>query len=76
MIKLEGLSEKLPKDVVDAVKAREDDLRKGAFHPFAGPVRTNDGKVVLESGALSDEQLSKMDYYVEGVVGKVPVGGK
>jgi simple sugar transport system substrate-binding protein len=76
MIKLEGLSDKLPKDVVDAVKAREDELRKGAFHPFTGPVRTNDGKVVVESGALSDEQLSKMDYYVEGVVGKVPVGGK
>jgi basic membrane protein A and related proteins len=76
MIKLEGLSDKLPKDVVDAVKAREEELRKGAFHPFTGPVRTNDGKVVVESGALSDEQLSKMDYYVEGVVGKVPVGGK
>jgi simple sugar transport system substrate-binding protein len=76
MIKLEGLSDKLPKDVVDAVKAREEELRKGAFHPFTGPLRTNDGKVVVESGALSDEQLSKMDYYVEGVVGKVPVGGK
>jgi len=76
MIKLEGLSEKLPQDLVDAVKAREDELRKGAFHPFTGPVRSNDGKVVVESGALSDEQLSKMDYYVEGVVGKVPVGGK
>ena len=76
MIKLEGLSDKLPKDLVDAVKAREDEMRKGAFHPFTGPVRSNDGKVVLDSGALSDEQLSKMDYYVEGVVGKVPVGGK
>jgi simple sugar transport system substrate-binding protein len=76
MIKLEGLSDKLPRDLVDAVKAREEELRKGAFHPFTGPVRTNDGKVVLDSGALSDEQLSKMDYYVEGVVGKVPVGGK
>jgi len=76
MIRLEGLSDKLPKDVVDAVKAREDELRKGAFHPFTGPVRTNDGKVVVDSGALGDEQLSKMDYYVEGVVGKVPVGGK
>ncbi len=76
MIKLEGLSDKLPKDVVDAVKGREDELREGAFHPFTGPVRSNDGKVVIETGALSDEQLSKMDYYVEGVVGKVPVGGK
>ena len=76
MIKLEGLSDKLPKDVVDAVKGREEELRKGSFHPFTGPVRTNDGKVVLDSGAMTDEQLAKMDYYVEGVLGKVPVGGK
>jgi basic membrane protein A len=76
MIKLEGLSEKLPKEVVDAVKGREEELRKGSLHPFTGPVRTNDGKVVLESGPMTDEQLSKMDYYVEGVLGKVPVGGK
>jgi simple sugar transport system substrate-binding protein len=76
MIKLEGLSDKLPKDVVDSVRGREDELRKGTLHPFTGPVRTNDGKVVLESGPMTDEQLSKMDYYVEGVVGKVPVGGK
>ena len=76
MIKLEGLSDKLPKDLVDQVKAREEEFRKGSFHPFTGPLRTNDGKVVLESGALTDEQLWKMDYYVEGVLGKVPVGGK
>jgi simple sugar transport system substrate-binding protein len=76
MVKLEGLSAKLPKDVVDAVKAREDELRKGSAHPFTGPIRTNDGKVVQESGPMTDEQLSKMDYYVEGVLGKVPVGGK
>jgi simple sugar transport system substrate-binding protein len=76
MIKLEGLSDKLPQDVVAAVKGREEELRKGSLHPFTGPVRTNDGKVVLESGPMTDEQLSKMDYYVEGVLGKVPVGGK
>ncbi len=76
MIKLEGLSEKLPKDVVDAARGREEELRKGSLHPFTGPVRTNDGKVILESGPMTDEQLSKMDYYVEGVLGKVPVGGK
>lgn len=76
MIRLEGISDKLPKDVVDAVKAREDEFRKGAFHPFAGPLRSNEGKSVHEGGPMSDEQLWKMDYYVEGVVGKVPVGSK
>jgi simple sugar transport system substrate-binding protein len=73
-IKLEGLSDKLPKELVDAVKKREDEIRAGAFHPFTGPIKSNEGKEVIASGTLSDEQLGKMDYYVDGVVGKVPVG--
>ena len=64
------------KDVVDAVSAREGEFRAGAFHPFTGPLRSNDGKVVHASGPMSDDELWKMDYYVEGVVGKVPAGGK
>ncbi len=75
-IKLEGLSDKLPKELVDEVKKREDEIRAGTFHPFTGPIKTNEGKDVIASGALTDEQLGKMDYYVAGVVGKVPSGGK
>ncbi|MGE5713568.1 MAG: BMP family ABC transporter substrate-binding protein [Betaproteobacteria bacterium] len=75
-IKLEGLSDKLPKELVDEVKKREDEIRAGAFHPFTGPIKTNEGKDVIATGALSDEQLGKMDYYVAGVVGKVPTGSK
>jgi basic membrane protein A len=73
-IRLEALSERLPKDLVVVVRAREGDIRAGRFHPFTGPLRTNDGKEVLASGRLTDEQLGNMDYYVEGVAGKVPVG--
>jgi basic membrane protein A and related proteins len=75
-IKLEGLSEKLPKELVDAVRKREEEIRAGSFHPFTGPIKSNEGKDVIASGSLSDEQLGKMDYYVAGVAGKVPVGGK
>ena len=75
-IKLEGLSEKLPKELVDAVRKREDEIRAGTFHPFAGPIVTNEGKEIIAAGTLTDELLGKMDYYVAGVVGKVPTGGK
>ena len=44
----------------------------GKLTPFDAPVKTNDGKVVIDKGHLSDEQLGKMDYYVEGVEGKLP----
>ena len=75
-IKLEGYSNKLPPELVASVKAREAEILAGKFHPFSAPIRTNAGSEVLASGSLTDAQLGAMNYYVEGVVGKVPVGGK
>lgn len=71
-IRLDGLSETLPKEVVEQVRKREDEIRAGSFHPFTGPIKTNDGKELIATGTLTDEQLGKMDFYVAGVVGKVP----
>jgi basic membrane protein A and related proteins len=74
-IKLEGLNASLPKDLVDMVTTKGEEIRGGKFHPFTGPVKTNDGKEVLAKDAvMTDEQLNKMDFYVQGVVGKVPSG--
>lgn len=75
MIKLEAISPSVPKEVVDVVKAKEAEIVAGRFHPFTGPIRTNTGKEVIATGHLTDEQLGRMDFYVEGVVGKVPAGG-
>ena len=47
------------------------------FHPFTGPIVGNDGREIAAKGVvLTDEQLGKMDFYVQGVVGKVPAAGK
>jgi basic membrane protein A and related proteins len=74
-IKLEGLNASLPKELVDAVNAKGEEIRGGKFHPFTGPIKTNEGKdLVPPAVALSDEQLGGMNYYVQGVVGKVPAG--
>jgi simple sugar transport system substrate-binding protein len=76
-IKLEGINASVPKDVVDLVTARGDEIRGGKFHPFTGPIRTSEGKeIAARDVVLTDEQLGSMDYYVQGVVGKVPAGGK
>ena len=73
-IKLEGLSDRLPKEVLDDVRKREEAIRTANLHPFTGPIQSNDGKEIIANGALTDEQLGKMDYYVAGVLGKVPTG--
>lgn len=74
-IKLEGLNSALPKELVDAVNAKGEEIRGGKFHPFTGPIKTNEGKdVVPPAIPLNDQQLGEMNYYVQGVVGKVPAG--
>ncbi len=71
MVKLEGINSSVPADVKQFVAAREKELVAGTLNPFTGPIRDNDGKVRLDKGVLDDAALSKMDYFVEGVAGKV-----
>jgi simple sugar transport system substrate-binding protein len=74
-IKVEGFNPTLPKDLIDLVNAKGDEIRGARLHPFAGPLRTNEGREVLAAGAvMTDDQLGTMDFYVEGVIGKVPAG--
>lgn len=72
MIKLEGYGPAVPNDVKQFVQAKEKEIVVGTLTPFAGPVKDNEGKVRLEKGPMTDESLSKMDYFVEGVAGKLP----
>jgi simple sugar transport system substrate-binding protein len=73
MIKLAPFNKVVPPDVVAIVKKAEGEIAAGKLHPFTGPMKTNEGKEVLAAGkTITDADLSKMDYYVEGVVGKLP----
>jgi len=77
MIKLEAFNESVPKEIVEQVNARAAAIKAGEFHPFTGPIASNDGREIAAKGVvLTDEQLGKMDFYVQGVVGKVPAAGK
>ncbi len=72
MIKLAPLSPAVPADVKELVGKLESDLQAGTFHPFAGPVVDQDGKTRVAAGqVISDSELGKMDYFVEGVASKL-----
>jgi simple sugar transport system substrate-binding protein len=48
-------------------------ITAGKFHPFTGPVLDQDGKIRIPAGkVISDEDLEKMDYFVQGVASKMP----
>jgi simple sugar transport system substrate-binding protein len=73
MIQMGPFGKMVPKDVQDLVKQSEADIASGKLHPFTGPMKDNEGKERLAAGkVIGDDALSKMDYYVDGVQGKLP----
>jgi simple sugar transport system substrate-binding protein len=73
VIRMAPFNKAVPQDVQDLVKKTEADIKAGKFHPFTGPVKDNTGKERVAAGkTLDDGTLNKMDYYVEGVQGKLP----
>ncbi len=73
MIDLAPMNEAVPADVVAKVEEAKTAIAAGSLHPFAGPVLDQDGKEVVAAGTdMTDEAMSKMDFYVKGVQGKLP----
>lgn len=60
----------VPQDVRDRVDAKRKDIESGAFAPFTGPIKDQDGKEILAAGQVASlQQLLEMNYFVEGVLG-------
>ena len=72
MVNLGGFGPAVPADVKQFVQGKEKEIVAGTLLPFTAPVTDNDGKVRLDKGIMTDEMLNKMDYFVTGVVGKLP----
>lgn len=75
MIKVDGFGSKVPKTVQTEVLARQRDIAAGQLHPFHArqSVLDNEGREVIAKGqTLTDEQILKMNWLVQGVQGKLP----
>ncbi len=73
MIKLAPLNDAIPKDLQGRIRIMEKQLTDGTLHPFDGPVVNQSGETVVPAGeTMSDDQLNSMNYYLEGVVSKIP----
>jgi len=66
--------ENMPDDVAKAAQKSADDIKSGANKIFTGPIRDNTGAEKIPAGkTLNDGELfTTLDYYVEGIVGKIP----
>jgi basic membrane protein A len=73
MVKLAPLNKAIPTDVQDRIRKMEKQLTDGSLHPFAGPVVDQNGKTIVPAGQnMTDKQLGSMNYYIQGIVSKLP----
>ena len=73
MVVMADYGEAVPAEVAAEADAIEAAIVDGSLHPFAGPINNQAGEeVVAEGEVISDEDLLKMDWYVEGVQGSIP----
>ncbi len=70
---LSSFNKKVPRSVRSLVKKTQKNIISGKNHPFAGVIKDQTGKVLYKKGqVISDKELGGMNFYVEGVIGKLP----
>jgi simple sugar transport system substrate-binding protein len=63
----------MPDDVKAKAEETEAKIRSGELHPFAGPVKKQDGSDWLAEGEVAEDGvLLGMNFYVEGVDDQLP----
>jgi len=73
MVEMAPYGDAVPAEVRAAADAVAAAIVDGRLHPFAGPVNNQAGEQVVAPGeTLNDKALLGMDWYVEGVQGRLP----
>ena len=62
----------MPADVAAKAQAVVDEIKSGKLNVFKGPIIDNLGNEINSGATLDDGGLWGMDYYVQGVIGKIP----
>jgi simple sugar transport system substrate-binding protein len=76
-IDLVSIAEDVPAEIKAKVEEAKAGLKDGSFVIWKGPIVDNAGKSVLEKDAAADDKfLTGINFYVQGVEGKVPGSDK
>ena len=73
MVDIAAIDPKLPAAMRSTVQAKRQAIVDGTFKPFGAPLVDNRGTVRLATGWLDDAKIKTMDWFVDGVIGSVPV---
>jgi basic membrane protein A len=76
-IDIVSISDKVPAELKTKVETVKTGLKDGSFVIWKGPIKSNEGKDMLAAGSNADDKfLGGVNFYVNGVEGKVPGGEK
>lgn len=63
----------VPVNVVELFNDKKAEIISGKLHPFSGLIKDNEGNVKVAAGqTLPESELWSLNWYVDGVIGKVP----
>ncbi|MFT6450634.1 MAG: simple sugar transport system substrate-binding protein [Halocynthiibacter sp.] len=73
MVGIGEISDAVPADVKAKALEIKEAISSGAYHPFTGPLKKQDGSDWLGEGEVADDgTLAGMNFYVEGLTGDIP----
>jgi len=76
-IDMVSIAADVPEDTKKRIEEIKAGLKDGSFVIWKGPIKDNTGKEVLAKDAVADDKfLGGINFYVQGVEGKVPGGEK
>ncbi|WP_420003945.1 BMP family ABC transporter substrate-binding protein [Arenibacterium sp. LLYu02] len=73
MVGIGEITEAVPAEVKAEAEALIAEIASGAYHPFTGPLKKQDGSDFLAEGETADDgTLAGMNFFVEGIEGTIP----
>ncbi len=73
VVQMAEFSQDIPSETLDLVNSKIAEIKAGTFHPFTGPIKNQAGEIIVEAGqTIADEELLRMNYYIEGISATVP----
>ena len=73
MVKMAPYNKAIPENVVAQAESAREAISSGTLKIFSGPIKAQDGSIKVAAGtSLEDGDILSMNWYVEGVEGKLP----
>ena len=73
MVEMAAFNDVIPENVKKEASDALEAIKSGKLHAFTGPIKKQDGSVAAKEGeVIDDKTLLGMNFYVEGVEGKLP----